>query len=242
MHTRAPGKGKNRIVRWIRRLAFILAVVVIALAVYLRPYHQQAQSYDLSLIPQANALPLEGVPSHVVGAILATEDVRFYEHHGLDVRGICRAAVANVRGKGPKQGGSTITQQLAKQTYGILKRTMERKFVEGFLARRIEKTYSKDTILSNYLTIIYMGNGYHGLAEAALGYFGKPVSELTVEEAATLAGIIKAPSALEPIGHPERARQARNLVLRRMAAEGYLPSEDVDALCDTPIHLARDHV
>ena len=135
---------------------------------------------------------------------------------------------------------SKITQQLAKQTYGEVAKTMERKLVEVFLAKRIEAEFDKETILSNYLTIIYFGNDFYGLEDAARGYFDKPAQDLTVAEAATLAGLIKAPSAIEPFQHPERAKASRNLVLTRMATEALLSQEEADRLREQPLVTVRD--
>lgn len=228
------------LIRVASAFVLVLAIAVLALSVALKPYQEKAASFDLTVVPHGSAIPLDRLPKHVIDAVVASEDSRFFSHGGVDLKGICRAALVNIRGKQGRQGASTITQQLARQTYGILEKTVERKLVEAFLARRIEKAYEKQIILSNYLSIIYFGNGYHGIEQAAEGYFGKDVEDLTVTEGATLAGLIKAPSALEPFQHPERARKARNLVLGRMATERLLSTEEAERLRKQPVRTRDD--
>ncbi len=225
-----------------RALGLLLVLLLAGLAalfVALRPYKERALAFNLTTLPQAHAVEIARLPQHVVDAVVASEDSRFFDHGGLDLKGICRAALVNFRGEQGRQGASTITQQLARQTFGILEKTMDRKLVEAFLARRIEGAFDKQTILSNYLSIIYFGNGFYGIEAAASGYFGKEVEDLTVTEAATLAGLIKAPSALEPFQHPERARRARNLVLGRMASEDLLSEDEANRLRQQPIRVSH---
>lgn len=228
--------------KWTGIALCLLIVALVGLAITLKPYKDQAESFDLAELPQSNALDLSRLPQHVIDAVVASEDSRFFDHGGLDMKGICRAALVNLRSKESRQGGSTITQQLARQTYGILEKSMERKLIEAFLARRIERTFDKETILSNYLSVIYFGNGYSGIEAAADGYFNKAVEDLTVTEGATLAGLIKAPSALEPFRYPGRAKEARDLVLGRMAAEELLSEDEADRLQKQPIRTRNDAV
>ena len=236
----------SRLNRWVRNLAWIVVVLsalsFIAFTVYLKPYKDRAATYDLTMVPRTTAIHLERLPQHVIDAVIATEDARFFSHDGIDLRGIARAALVNFRAKQKRQGASTITQQLAKQTYGEVAKTMDRKLVEAFVAKRIEAEFDKEAILSNYLSIIYLGNGFHGIENAAFGYFEKAVEDLTVNEAATLAGLIKAPSAIEPFDHPERAKASRNLVLTRMATEELLSKEEADRLREQPLVTIRDAV
>lgn len=169
-------------------------------------------------------LPLTAMPRHLVQAVLAAEDHRFYEHPGIDVRAVARALWVNVRRGELSQGGSTLTQQLVKNLVLTPRRTWGRKLREAALALALERRYSKDQILAAYLNGVYLGQqgGYavYGMGAAARSFFGKDVDRLTLGEAATLAGIIRAPNTYSPLQHPERARERRNLVLRRMQALG----------------------
>ena len=218
-----------RLPRWLVKSIIVLVMLVVlagvCLAVFLKPYKQRADAMDLAQVSESPGIAYQRLPEHLVHAIVAAEDNRFFDHGGLDVKGICRASLVNLRTKSKAQGASTITQQLARQSFGILEKTMDRKLVEAFLALRIEDHFDKKTILSKYLSLIYFGGGYYGIENAASGYFDKAIEELSVAEAATLAGVIKAPSMLEPRKYPDRALKARNTVLGRMAEEGYLTEE-----------------
>ena len=165
-------------------------------------------------------VPLATVPKHLVQAVLAAEDRRFFEHPGIDVRAVARAVWVNVRRGGLAQGGSTLTQQLVKNLVLTPKRTWGRKAQEAAIAVALERRYSKDEILSAYLNGIYLGQhggfAVYGVGAAARSFFGKDVERITVGEAATLAGIIRAPNTYSPVQHPDRARERRNVVLRQM--------------------------
>ena len=168
-------------------------------------------------------IPLSGVPELVIQAFLAAEDDTFYEHSGIDYLSIVRAAWANLRAGGEtRQGASTITQQMVKQMLLSPERTYRRKSRELILARRIEERFSKEEILFLYLNQIYFGSGAYGISEAARTYFGKEVAGLTVNEAALLAGLPKAPSRYSPFLHPPRAEERRLYVLERMREEGFI--------------------
>ncbi len=179
-------------------------------------------------------LPYERIPRTLILAFLATEDARFFSHEGLDLMGIARAAWSNLVAGSVVQGGSTITQQLAKSMTGSEK-TLSRKVREAILARRMEDIYDKQEILLLYLNKIYLGHHSHGIQAAAQNYFRKNVWELTLPEMAMLAGLPQAPSALNPRRHPERARKRRVTVLRRMAAKGFITSEQADAASEVPL-------
>ena len=166
-------------------------------------------------------IPLEQVPKPVIQAFLAAEDDAFYEHSGVDYVSIVRAAWSNLRGD-RLQGASTITQQTVKQLLLSPERTYTRKVRELILARRLEQRFTKDEILFLYLNEIYFGSGAYGIAEAARTYFAKEVSELTVGEAALLAGMPKAPGRFSPHVNPERAEQRRRWVLDRMLEEAFI--------------------
>lgn len=180
-------------------------------------------------------IALRDVPPHVVDAILAAEDDGFYRHSGIDVFGMLRAAVANVRAGRIEQGASTITQQVAKNIYLNPERTYMRKLRDVALALEIEWTLSKDEILEIYLNQIYFGSGAYGIAEAAMTYFGKPVGSLSVSEAALLAGLPPAPSRRSPHRDPRSAEENRRAVLLRMRDTGRLARGAVSAaLADKP--------
>ena len=157
---------------------------------------------------------------HLIDAIVATEDQRFRAHHGFDLVRIASAAIANLRSRRAAQGGSTITQQLARQSFLTPAKTVRRKVQELILASRIERMYSKDKILELYLNKVYFGDGLYGAEAASRGYFGKHASALTVAEAAMLAGLVKSPSSYAPTVGMDRAIARRNVVLEAMLETG----------------------
>ncbi|MEZ4280854.1 MAG: PBP1A family penicillin-binding protein [Myxococcota bacterium] len=167
-------------------------------------------------------ISLRDIPPHVIDAILAAEDDGFYRHSGIDLGGMLRAAVANARAGRIEQGASTITQQVAKNIFLNPERTYMRKLRDVALAIQIELTLDKDEILEIYLNQIYFGSGAYGIAEAAMTYFGKPVGELSVAEAALIAGLPPAPSRRSPHNDPEAAEANRRAVILRMRDTGRL--------------------
>ena len=173
-------------------------------------------------IRQDDAIPLEEIPQSVIKAALATEDARFYQHFGVDIQGTTRAMVANAKAQGVVQGGSTITQQLAKNLFLSPERSLRRKVHEAFLSLWIEARLSKNEILKLYLDRAYMGGGNYGVEAAAQFYFGKSIRDVTLSEAATLAGLFKAPSKFAPHANPEAARARANVVLYRMLDVGFI--------------------
>ncbi|MEO7728132.1 MAG: transglycosylase domain-containing protein [Burkholderiales bacterium] len=183
-------------------------------------------------------VPLDKISPHVVNALIATEDHRFYQHHGIDVRRTIAALLSTV--SGDLQGGSTITQQLARNLYPEQigrSISINRKTKEAITALKIEAAYSKREILETYLnTVPFLYNAF-GIEMAARTYFDKSADKLNVLEAATLIGMLKGNSAYNPIRNPERARQRRNLVLREMAKLDKLPAEQVEALSKQPLRL-----
>jgi penicillin-binding protein 1A len=169
---------------------------------------------------------LDEIPQHVVRAFVAAEDSTFFEHAGIDYQSILRAAWKNLLAGGEiRQGGSTITQQMVKGLLLNPERTIRRKIREMILARNIEQRLTKQEILYLYLNQIYFGHGAYGLAEASRSYFGKTPAELSISEAAQLAGLPKAPSRYSPRRNPEQAEKRRRYVLDRMLAEGYIDDE-----------------
>ncbi|MBU6179466.1 MAG: transglycosylase domain-containing protein [Verrucomicrobia bacterium] len=164
----------------------------------------------------------EEIPPHVIDALIAAEDQRFFVHPGFDPVGSFRAALANLRSEAIKEGGSTLTQQLARDVYRLEGKNIDRKLSEIAAAVRIENRYSKDEILVHYLNRIYFGSGFYGLGAAARGYFGKTTAQLTADEAALICGVIPSPSRYSPFVNPERARENRDQTLRRMNEIGKL--------------------
>ena len=180
-------------------------------------------------------VPLSQMPVDLQHAVVSAEDNRFYTHNGSDLRGIVRAFVKNIRSGHTKQGASTITQQLARNTFPLKGRTYARKILEIYVARRIETTLSKDQIMEYYLNRIYLGSGLYGVEAASKGYFGKPARELTLGECAALAGLIKSPNNLSPWNDRARTQGARDFVLGRMVDEGYISREQYEAAAAEPL-------
>ncbi len=165
---------------------------------------------------------LEDIPQQLVEAFIATEDRRFYRHTGVDYQGIVRAFGSNILAGGVVEGGSTITQQLARMVFLDQERSMLRKLREALLAHKMERRMSKEEILEQYLNLVYLGSGAYGVADAAQVYFSKPIQGLTLSEMATLAGLPPAPSQYSPLVDLEAAQQRRNVVLQRMEDEGFI--------------------
>lgn len=180
-------------------------------------------------------------PRVLVDAVVAVEDQRFYEHFGIDPKSLARALWVNLQRGGRSQGGSTLTQQLAKNRFLTHEKTFIRKVKEIFYALALERRYTKDQLLSFYLNEIYLGQrgsvGISGMAQAAYAFFSREVSQLKLEEAALLAGIIQAPNAYAPDKHADKARKRRDVVLKKMFEQGYISQKDYDAAVKTPIKL-----
>jgi penicillin-binding protein 1A len=177
-------------------------------------------------LTQGQVVRVGELPAHVGQAFVAIEDRRFYSHYGIDPYGLARAAAANISAGRFVQGGSTITQQLAKNLFLQPERTLNRKVAEAFLAVRLENRYSKDEILTLYLNRVYFGAGVFGIEAAAQRFFTKPSADLTLTEAAILAGSVKAPSRYNPGTDLEAARERARLVLAAMEAEGFITAAE----------------
>ena len=176
----------------------------------------------------ANWVKLADIPKNMQNALIAIEDHKFYEHDGISPTSILRAILANVSEGEVAQGGSTLTQQFVKNTFLTHEQTMERKIEEAILSVVLEDKYSKDEILEMYLNTTYFGAGATGIHQASKAYFGKHVSRLTLEEAAVLAALPYAPSALNPLEHPIECKQRQMLVLNAMAKHGFITQEAAD--------------
>ena len=180
------------------------------------------------------------VPAVMKQAILAAEDDRFYQHGGVDYQGILRAASANLLGGGKRQGASTITQQVARNFFLSSEKTYTRKLYEALLSFKIESSLSKDEILELYINQIFLGQRAYGFAAAAQIYFGKTLKDISIAEAAMLAGLPKAPSAYNPIANPKRARIRQQYVLRRMRDLGSISEQQYEAALKEPLVVKRE--
>ena len=183
-----------------------------------------------------NLTPIEDIPQVMTHAVLAVEDARFFEHGGVDYRGVLRAALANL-GRIKSQGASTITMQVARNVYLSSEKTFTRKIYELLLTFKLEHLLTKNQILEIYMNQIYLGNRAYGFAAAAEAYFGKPLKSISIAEAAMLAGLPKAPSAYNPISNPKRARTRQLYIIDRMLENGFITADEAKAAKAEPIKL-----
>lgn len=238
-------------------LFLIVPATLLLLSVVGFTIYTNTQKIDENLLPTASAVPtfydINGnkisifedvflspneVPDALKYAFISTEDKRYEKHNGIDVIRIGGAILHNIKAGKAVEGGSTITQQLVKNTHLTHDRTIERKLKEIALALQLEKRYSKDEILSMYLSVIYFGNGLYGAKQAAEYYFGKDVKDLTVAECATLAAIVKNPSKYSPNKNAEASKSRRNLVIDKMCEQNYISKENAAAEKSRPIITA----
>ena len=229
----------------------IVVVLAVAVAVYIAilasDLNSQAATFDLSKLEQMESasvildrngkifgqiyvenretVPYDQLPRDLVNAVVAVEDAKFYQHGGYDFFGIIRAALKNLTAGHVRQGGSTITQQLARNSFALKQKTFRRKVLEIFLARRIEEHFNKQKIVELYLNRIYFGGGLYGAEAAARGYFGKSAREMSLAECATLAGLIKSPNRLSPWTDRAASLEARNYALDRMRDLDFISRE-----------------
>ncbi len=182
-------------------------------------------------------IDLDEMPSHLIGAFIAAEDARFYDHDGIDIYSIIRAFIKNIEAGTIVQGGSTITQQVAKSFFLTPERSYSRKIREAILAYRIDRYFEKDEILYLYMNQIYLGNGAYGVEAAARRYFGKTAEELTLAQSALLAGLPSAPSRYAPNRHPDRAKNRQIYVLNRMMAHEFVTEEQARQAMDEPVDI-----
>ena len=226
-------------------------------AVMIAPLREKAETFDLEELKKLEAasiifdrngdelsriyvlnrtpVPVKDVPQHFIDALTAQEDSRFFQHEGVDYIGLTRAIWLNFRAGEVTQGASTITQQLARQTFNLKERSYKRKLLEVLVAHRIERHFSKSEILEMYMNRIFFGANYYGIQAAARGYFGKDAKDLAIEESATIAGLIKSPNNIQPIRNPARALKERNYVLDRMVIEGSLDRGEAESLKLKPL-------
>src|ERR1700691_6367487 len=189
---------------------------------------------------QRRLVPISEIPPAFIDAILAAEDHRFYEHHGIDIVRTIKVGWIDFTTGHVVQGGSTLTQQLMKNFFLTSKRDWHRKVKEALMAYIAERQYSKDEILENYINDIYLGQrgqeGIYGIWEASEYYFSKEPRDLTIAEMATIAGLISSPNRLNPLHHPQLAEQRRNEVLGLMLADGYISKPAYDSAATEPLH------
>jgi penicillin-binding protein 1A len=180
-------------------------------------------------------VPFDKVSNHFVNALISREDTRFYQHHGIDPIGVARAVVRNLLLGGFREGASTITQQLARNSFPLGGKNLHRKCIEAAMAFRIETELTKEDILEAYMNRIYFGSGTYGVESASQTYFGKPASRLNLQEAATLAGLIRSPNRFSPLNNPEGSLRERNVVLGRMRDIGLITSMECEEAQATPL-------
>ncbi|MEG0426551.1 MAG: transglycosylase domain-containing protein [Akkermansia sp.] len=243
------------------RILLILSVIPISIAVILGIYAWRANDFDLDEVvaPLDNCIAYDckgrligpmseearlnvkrgDLPDNLVRAFIAREDEEFYNHRGIVYLSMIRSMMRNVSSWSFMQGGSTITMQLARNTYELKGKTIDRKILEMAISRRIESKYSKDTILTAYLNRIYFGQGCYGIAQAARTYFNKQVKELNLEECAMIAGLVRGPSIFNPLRDEKAAMRERNDTLDRMQECRFISKEDCARAKASPLHVCR---
>ena len=202
-------------------------------------YDREGKELGKIFIQNRNPISLEKISPMMVKAVVAAEDNKFYEHKGVDYMGVVRAAMANYRRGKISQGASTVTQQLARNSFELRERTYQRKLVEMFLAHRIEQRFSKDKIMELYLNRVYFGSGFYGVEAAARGYFGRSAKDLTSGQCAMLAGLLRSPQLLSPWNNKEGATLARNFVLKRMKEQGFLSGSEYKEQTGLPLYVMK---
>lgn len=222
-----------------RFIAFVLIIVIAAAGVVIYSGWGKYKS-AIEALPLEEAIsntrnmehftPYQDISPMFINAVVSVEDKRFFHHRGVDTLGILRAVLYNIRTKSLSEGGSSITQQVAKNIYFMGESTLQRKIAEVFVASDIEKNCTKEEILELYCNIIYYGSGYYNIYDASMGYFGKKPSELTDYEATMLAGIPNAPSAYSPNTNRDMAEKRQEKVLETMVENGYITKDDADEI------------
>lgn len=238
----------------------IFGVLIIGLCVAFLYLNYEVSKYDLSgkqltsfeksisyydvnnnlMFTQSNGTEitkLNDVNDYLKKAFISIEDKRFYKHNGIDYKGLARATFNNVKSLSLKEGASTITQQLVKNTFLSNEKTLKRKAIEMSLSKKIEKKYNKDEILEMYLNTIYFGENCYGITNASSHYFSKKPNDLTIDQCALLAGIVKAPSIYSPTNNPEKCINRRNLVLKEMYNQNYISQSQYDEYKNKPLNL-----
>lgn len=226
--------------RIVKRLILIVLIGIIAVVAFFvkQGYDLYAQAIAEMSIEEKiqeiksieNYTTYQELPEDYVNAVISVEDKRFLKHNGVDMISISRALLIDIKEGKFEEGGSTITQQLAKNVYFTQEKKVTRKIAEVFMATEIEKRCSKEEIFEMYVNTSYFGDGYYCVKEAAQGYFGKLPSEMNLYECTLLAGIPNAPSVYAPTKNPELARQRQGQVIRKMIAQKYLTQEEANQI------------
>ncbi|MBE8162661.1 MAG: penicillin-binding protein 1A [Bdellovibrionaceae bacterium] len=251
-------KNTSRKQRWVTAIGLSLFTVLVLFYVFLQAYLTLPQMIGLEdykplemsqVLDRKNNLvahffkqkrvvvPFEDIPEHMIQAVIAAEDAQFFQHSGINYKAIFRALFANIRAGKKVQGASTITQQVARSLLLTREKTYIRKFKEAILAKRMESSLTKENILYLYLNQIYFGQGAYGIKVAARTYFHKDISDISIAEAAILAGLPKAPSAYSPYRHPKKAKNRQTYVLSRMLKEGFITEEQQEKAINEEISI-----
>jgi len=202
-------------------------------------YDRKGELMGKFFIQNRDPVPYERLPKVLIDAVVAAEDQRFWQHDGVDYLGIVRAAMANWSAGRIRQGASTVTQQLARNSFDLKERTYRRKLLEITLAHRVEERFPKEKIMELYLNRVYFGGGLYGAEAAARGYFGIPAAELSAAQAAVLAGLLKSPNSLSPWTNPQASRANRDYVLRQMRDLGFLTRDQYDKSVAEPLDVRK---
>lgn len=223
-----------------RTLLFIIVISVTVAGVFVYEGYKLYETAinETSIIDMQNQIKentenyteIEDVPEIYLNALVAVEDKRFYMHQGVDIISIGRAVITDIKAKKLIEGGSTLTQQLAKNTYFSQKKEITRKIAEVFAAIQYEKELSKEDILELYINTCYYGDGYYSIADAALGYFDKDVEDMNTYECTLLVGIPNAPSVYAPTKNPELAKERQIQVLNKMLDQGFITEDEVEKI------------
>ncbi|BDS06890.1 penicillin-binding protein [Oceaniferula spumae] len=247
----------HRPLRWLVKWGLISSAILLAVVLFYFYLALQYNLNDVARMPERSVIldrngevfgnvhgerrrliTREEIPDVMVEALRAREDLRFYDHCGVDVKGLARATLRNIKDRSFTQGASTLTMQLARNSFEMRAKSLHRKFLEIAITLRIENHYKKDEILAHYLNRIYFGAGCHGVEEAAQTYFERPTSELNTGECAMIVGIIRGPHLFSPFRNLEGAKAQRDEVLERMQVCGFLTEEEKEKALQDPIRLA----
>lgn len=222
--------------RWIKRLCSLLFIIVFVLTgvLFVKGYidykevlnEKSVEDMAAEIEAIDNYTTVDELPRIYIDAVLAVEDKRFYSHAGLDPAATCRALINDIKEGAYVEGGSTITQQLAKNQYFTQDKKIIRKISEMFMAFKIESVFDKDKIFELYVNSIFFGNGYYCVADASMGYFGKAPSEMNFDECTLLAGIPNAPTNYNPVANAELAEERQAQVIEKMEKAGYLNRDE----------------
>ena len=216
-------------------IIIILAITTIGFIIGFSYYSKALKEKPLvsrveEITNKENFVTFDNLPENYINAVIAVEDHRYYDHGPIDLIGIARAIFVNVKNKELQEGGSTITQQVAKNIVFSQEESLQRKLGEFFAAHDLEKNYSKNEIFAIYANIAYFGDGYYGIYEASKGYYNKDPKDLNLDESSMLAGVPNAPSVYAPTVNLELAKKRQAHVLNRMVEYGYISQEDANTI------------